>query len=121
MSLGPTQLISQIYFRTDKEQANSQHRGQILIPLPSVQTSVYCIFEDLIWITWLTIKTNWPVILVWAVIVMTIYVILKYQGTRSLIRIRQQRDEEILRLLQQRVDHRLINQPGKSNRINKPC
>ena len=113
MSLGPTQLISQIYFRADREQTNSQDRGQILIPLPSVQTRVYCIFEDLIWITWLTIKTNWPVILVWAVIIMTIYVILKYQGTRSLIRIRQQRDEERLRLLQ-RVDHHLINQPGKS-------
>ena len=75
--------------------------------LPSIQQSIYCTFEDLIWIAWLTVKTNWPVILVWAVIIMTIYLILKYQGTRSLIRIQQQRNQDRL------VRQRNADRPGK--------
>lgn len=68
--------------------------GHITSPLLSIERSLYCIIEELLWVVWLTVKANLALIIFWGVFLAALYIALKQQRSLSITTTRHRVDAD---------------------------
>lgn len=62
--------------------------NDVSVALPKIERDIHCVFEEILWVAWLAIKTNWAELFVSLLICTVVYLVVKRQSLqRSLLHI----------------------------------